>query len=105
MSPRGFHFWRWGEAGLPVGVIGCRQTKVGEAKPAGVDHFVKRGQVVTVFDGVLRCSKNHGGRVGSQSLQPEPFDLFYLLGVAPSCVILVVIVEAKESEDLIDGLY
>jgi hypothetical protein len=53
---------------------------------------------------VLRGAQNHGGGVGIECLQPQSFHLFNLLGIRPGGVVLVVIVEAKQREDLVNGL-
>ncbi len=34
-----------------------------------------------MLDRVLGSAQYHGGRIGIEGLQPEPFDLLHLLGV------------------------
>jgi len=53
---------------------------------------------------VLRRAQNHGGGVGVECLQPQPFHLLDLFGIRPRGVVLVVIVKAKQRKDLVNGL-
>jgi hypothetical protein len=65
---------------------------------------VQRGQVFAVFNGMFSALEDlFHGKV-CQGFQPELLDLVELLGIRKGCVILIVVVQPKQGEDLIDRL-
>ena len=54
---------------------------------------------------MLCGAQNDSGRIGLKRVQPESLYLLHLLGGGPGRLILIVIIETKQREDLIDGLY
>ena len=81
------------------------QAEVGKALAAALEHAIQGGQVLAVFDGVLRTPQNLFHGVIGQGFQPQLFDLLELFGIRIGSVILVVIIETKQGEDLVDRLY
>ena len=92
-------------AGLHIGVVGCRQSQVGQALLAALQHAVQGGQVFAVLDGVLGALENLLYRVVRQRVQPQFLDLLELLRVGKGGVVLVVIVQPEQGENLVDRLY
>ena len=54
---------------------------------------------------MLCGAQNDSIRIGLERVQPESLHLLDLFGIWPSGIVLVVIIETKQREDLIDGLY
>ena len=104
VSPGDVDLGRGCQARLPVGIVGRRQSQIAETVMTRFDHSVERGQVLAVFDGMLCSAQDHDRRVFIESFEPQALDLLDLLGIAPSRVILVVVVETKQGKNLIKGL-
>lgn len=67
-------------------------------------HAIERGQVFTVFYGVLCPFEYVLHRVIGQGVQPEFLDLLDLLGIGKCGVVLVVVIQSEQGKDLVDGL-
>ena len=104
MLPRRILFGRGRQTCLSVGVVGRGEPQITQTVPTCFDHAIQRGQIVAVLDGVLRGAQYDRSGIGVERLKPKPFDLAYLLGIRPGRVILVVVVQPKERENLIDRL-
>ncbi len=85
--------------------MGSRQSQVGQALLAALQHAVEGGQVFAVLDGVLGALENLLYRVVRQRVQPQFLDLLELLRVGKGGVVLVVIVQPEQGENLVDRLY
>ncbi|RLQ22248.1 hypothetical protein DWB85_08135 [Seongchinamella sediminis] len=62
------------------------------------------GQVLAVLDSVFGALEDLFHREIRQRFQPKFLDLLELAGVRVGGVVLVVVVEAKQGKDLVDGL-
>lgn len=91
-------------AGLDIGIVGGGQAVFHQPRLAALDHPVEGGQVLTVFDGVFGALEDLLYGEVRQGFQPQLLDLAELAGVRIGGVVLVVIIEAKQGEDLVDGL-
>ena len=95
---------RGGGAGLQVGIAHFGQTVGGQPRLAALVHPVQGGQVFVVFDGVFGAPQNLFHRVVSQGFVPQFFYLLYLAVVLIGGEILVVVVQPKQGEYLVDGI-
>ena len=91
-------------AGLDIGIVGRWQAEVRQVLAAAFEHAVQGGQVLAVFDGMLRPPQYLLYGVVCQGLQPQFLDLLELLCIRVGGVILVVVIEAEQGKDLVDRL-
>ncbi len=67
-----------------------------------LEHAVQRGQVLGVLDAAPRAAQDAFDVDTGQRFQPQLLRLIQLRGILEGFVVLVVIVQAKQREDLID---
>jgi len=80
------------------------QAEVRQTLLAAFQHAVESGQVLAVLDGVFGALQDLFHRVIRQGVQPQFLDLLELLRIRESRIVLVVVVQAEQREDLVDGL-
>lgn len=93
-----------GTAGFQEGIPGAGQAQGGQAKLTAFTHTMQSGQVLAVLNGMAGTAQDLFHRVFSQGLQPQLLDLAQLLGIRVGGVILIVVIQAKQGEDLVDCL-
>lgn len=72
---------------------------------AGVEHFFEGGQVVVLLDDLPSCGHDGGRAEIGQGFEPQALGLIEQHSVVKGGVKLVVIINAEQGEDLIDGVY
>ncbi len=92
--PTGFH----------VGAVGIGQTVTFRVALAGADHAIERGQKLGLFNDFAGAATEGLGLELGETLQPELFDLVEHLGIAVGLVVLVVVVDAKQRESLVQSI-
>ncbi len=94
-----------GQAGLVVRTacvgqaLGCHARVV-----AAVAHARQRRQVFRSLDAAARAEQYRFRAELRQAVQPQALDLVELRGVAVGAVILIVVVQSKQREDLVDRI-
>ena len=96
--------WRGRPTGFHVGIVGGGQAEVCQALLAAFQHTVESRQVLAVFNCVLGALQDLLYRVIGQRIKPQFLDLFQLLRIRISRVILVVVVQPEQGEHLVDCL-
>lgn len=91
-------------AGLAIGRARRGQAQGGELLVAGGQHPAQGRQIGFRLDQRPRRHQQHPGRQVAEALQPQPLGLIEQAGVGKGAVELVVIVDAEQREDLIDGI-
>ena len=95
---------RGGLAGFDIGIAGGGQAEFCKALLAALQHAMQCGQILAVFNSVFRALENLLHGVVRERFQPQFFDLFQLFRIREGCIVLIVIVQAKQGKDLIDRL-
>jgi hypothetical protein len=80
------------------------QAVVAKRTLAVANHFMQGRQIVALLDSALGTLQNAFHIKTRQGFQPQLFSLIDHLRIAKSRVILVVIINAKQREYLIDGI-
>ncbi len=91
-------------AGFHIGAVGVGQPVTLWITLTGANHPVERGQKLRLLDDLAGTSAKCLGLELGEAVQPELFDLVEYLGVAVGLVVLIVIVDAKQRECLVQGV-
>lgn len=88
--------------GFKISFASARQRPVAVATT--LNHGAQVGQVRAVFDRFACPAQNDSGRKGAQPFEPQLLDLAQLVFPRPGGIILVMVVEAEQRKDLVDGV-
>lgn len=93
-----------GATGFEVGAVSIWQAIGLRVALAGADHAVEGGQEFGFLDHPAGAAQDGLWIELAQAFQPEFFDLVEHFNLVVGLVVLVVVIDAKQGEDLIDRI-
>lgn len=104
MAPMVLCLGRGGLAGFQVGAVHIGKAVHLRSTLAEANHLVQRGQIFRILDRFFGAAQNGLRRKSLQRFHPQAFRLIDRGDIAKSAVVLIMVIDAKQGEYLIDGI-